>query len=195
MAEDKRVSAAAAADFVGTPDAQQLLQRAWKLGLFRLQGVRPGDRGPVEIPATAGGRIDFVASAVGHGALFTTYRNVTLAWADVKRLAQADFERELRKASTPASPPTEQAPQSASSADILEAEAGPLVQAVELELRRHFPEGRPRGLTREKLMLFVHKKSGGKIDVFSLATLDRARELVWPRAKRSRAPKAAKPPR
>jgi hypothetical protein len=195
MAEDQRVSAAAAADFVGTPDAPQLLQRAWKLGLFRLQGMRPGDSGPVEIPATEGGRVDFVSSAVGHGALFTTYRNVTVAWADVERLAQADFERELRKASTPASPPTEQAPQSASSADILEAQAGPLVQEVALELLRHFPEGRPRGLTRDKLMQCVHKKSGGKIGVFSPATLDRALLLAWPRAKRSRAPKAAKPPR
>jgi hypothetical protein len=140
MAEDKRVSAAAAADFVGTPDAPQLLQRAWKLGLFRLQGVRPGDSGPVEIPATEGGRIDFVASAVGHGALFTTYRNVTLAWADVERLAQADFERELRKASTPASPPTEQAPQSTSSAanvrNLSSAEFGRAGGKKSAEIRR-----------------------------------------------------------
>jgi hypothetical protein len=68
------------------------------------------------------------------------------------------------------------------------------VKEVALALRRLF-EGRPRGRTRDKLMQYVHEQSGGKIDVFSPATLDRALELVWPRAKRSRALKAAKSPR
>jgi hypothetical protein len=118
-----------------------------------------------------------------------------MKWVDAKRLAQVDVERLAQEARFAASLPTEQVPQSASNADILEAEAGPLVKAVASELRRHFPEGRPRGLTRDKLMQCVHKKSGGKIAVFSPATLDRAVALAWPRAKRSRAPKAAKPTR
>ena len=59
-----------------------------------------------------------VSFAVVIGALFTTYQSVTMAWADVERLAQvqADAERQLREAETPGSPPLKQAPQSASSA-------------------------------------------------------------------------------
>lgn len=205
MAKDQRVSVAAAADFFGTPDARRLIQRLWREGAFRLQGVRPGESEPVEIPFNEGGRVDCKKSRIVIGRLCTTYLNVTMKWPDVERLAQADVRRlaqaeverlalEATQSATSAAPP-KQAPQGASNADILEAEAGPLVKAVALELRRHFPEGRPRGLTRDKLMQGVHKKSGGKIDVFSPATLDRALALAWPRAKPSRAQKAAKPPR
>jgi hypothetical protein len=111
--------------------------------------------------------------------------------------AGADVKRSAEDAETP-SPPPEKAPQGALDADILdilEAECGPLVTEVAVALRRHFPEGRPRGWKRDKLMHYVHEKSEGKIDIFSPATLDRAFELAWPRAKRSRASKAAKPPR
>ena len=140
MAKDQRVSVADAADFFGTPDARRLIQRLWREGAFRLHGVRPGESEPVEIPAKEGGRIDFVASAVGYGALFTTYRNVTLAWADVERLAQADFERELREASGPASPSSQQAPQSTSSAatarNLSSAEFGRAGGKKSAEIRR-----------------------------------------------------------
>jgi hypothetical protein len=204
MAEDKWISVADAADFLGTSDATELIQRYWKLGTVRLYGVRPGESEPVGIPAGEAGTIDCIESRVGAGELFTTYHSVTIAWDDVERLAQADVERLLREAgqNPQAAEPLAQAAQTppsaregASNTDILEAKEGPLVKAVALALRRHFPEGRPHGLIRDKLAQYVHKNSGGKIDLFSPATLDRALALAWPRAKRSRAPKAAKPPR
>ena len=150
MAEDKRISVADAADFIGTSDARRLIQRAWKLGAIRLHGVRPGESEPVEIPFNEGGRVDCKKSRIVIGGLCTTYLSVTMKWPDVERLAQADVRRlaqaeverlarEASDAATSAAPP-KQAPQGASNADILEAEAGPLVKAVALELRRHFPE-------------------------------------------------------
>jgi hypothetical protein len=196
MAHDKRISVADAAGFIGTPDAPGIIEQARKRGVVRLRGVPAGKTKAVEISPSERGEIDCSASRIGVGTLLTTYRSVTIAWADVKRLAQADVERlarEAREAATSAAPAKE-APQGASNSDILGAEAGPLVKAVALELRRHFPESRPSGFTRDKLMHYVHEKSEGKIDIFSPATLDRAIELAWPRAKRSRAPKALKQP-
>jgi hypothetical protein len=189
MGADNRVLVKDAADFIGR-GAPRLINRAWKLGAIRFQGLPPGEPEPVEIPPGEGGKIDCVASRVGEGTLLTTYRSVTIAWDDVKRLAQADVERLAKEAQTPPAPP----PKQARNRPLIAAEAGPLVKAVALELRRHFPEDRPRGLTRDKLMLYVYAQAGGKIDVFSPATLDRAIALAWPGSKPARV-KAAKPPR
>jgi hypothetical protein len=201
MADDKWILLAEAADFLGTPDAERILNLAWKLRKqcgFRFRGVCRGESEPVEIPFSEDAQIDCAGSCVGEGTLLTKYRRVQIAWVDVKRLAQADVNRLAQEAKETAALdalPTERAPQGASDADILEAKAGPLVEEVAIALRRHFPEGPPRGWTRDRLMHYVHEKSEKKIEVFSPATLDRARALAWPRAKRSHAPEAAKPPR
>ena len=76
----------------------------------------------------------------------------------------------------------EQALEGDPNADILEAEEGALVKTVALELRRHFSNGRPRGMKRKDVVLYVHKESGRTISMFSLATLDRAALLAWPKA-------------
>jgi hypothetical protein len=196
---DERISIADAADFLGTPDAERILNLAWKLRKqcgFRFRGERRGESEPVEIPFSEDGQIDCAGSCIGEGTLLTTYRTVSIAWVDVKRLAQADVNRLAQEAKETAALdalPMERASQGALDADILEAKAGPLVEEVALALRHEFGERRPRGLIREKLMLWVHQKSEGRIDVFSPATLDRAVALAWPRPKRSGAPKA-KPP-
>jgi hypothetical protein len=188
MADDRWLLLAEAAGFIGK-HGDRFIRRARRLKLIPLRGVRAGESEPVEIPFSESGPIDCESSRIGDG-MSTLWREVMMRWEDAKLLTQIDVNRLLQKAQPPPS-----ARKRTSNADILEAEAGPLVKAVALELRRHFPEGRPRGLTRDKLMQCVHKKSGGKIAVFSPATLDRAVALAWPRAKRSRAPKAAKPPR
>ena len=114
-----------------------------------------------------------------------------MRWEDAKQVAQLDVNRLLQKAQTPPS-----SRDGASNADILEAEAGPLVKAVALVLRRIFHEGRPRGLTRNKIMLRVCKEAGER-DRLVLAVYagSCAVALAWPRPKRSRVPKAAKQPR
>jgi hypothetical protein len=85
---------------------------------------------------------------------------------------------------TKVEPDGEQALEGDPNADILEAKEGKLVKAVALELRRHFPESRPRAMKRKDLVQYVYKESGGKISMFSLATLDRATLLAWPEAGR-----------
>jgi hypothetical protein len=40
--DNKWISIADATDFLGTPDAAGLIERAWKLRTIRLRGVRPG---------------------------------------------------------------------------------------------------------------------------------------------------------
>ncbi len=191
MAENQWISVAYAADIVATSDARKPIQRAWKLGAIRLRGLRPGESEPVEIPFNEGGRVDCKKSRIVIGRLCRPHESVTMRWADVERLAQADFERELLKASSPASPPTEQAPQGASNADISDAEAGPLLRAVASELLRLFPKGRP-ALRNDECMERVKKEAVGTLGVFSLRTLERAKALAWPRPKRQRAPKAGK---
>jgi hypothetical protein len=192
MADDKWISVADAADFIGTPDAARLINLAWKSRTYRLRGVRPGESEPVEIPLNERGRIDCVTSRVVVGRLLTAYHSVTMKWADVKRLTQADVRRltqEARGAAASATPPPNEAPQAASNADIFEAEAGPLVRALALELRRLFPKGRP-ALRNGELMERVEKEAGDQLGVFSPRTLERAIALAWPRAKRQRALKA-----
>jgi hypothetical protein len=39
-------------------------------------------------------------------------------------------------------------------------------------------------MKRKDVILYVYKESGGKISMFSLATLDRAALLAWPKAGR-----------
>jgi hypothetical protein len=190
MGKDKRVSVADATDFLGTPDAAGLIERARKLGTARLRGVRPGETRPVEIPAGESGKLDCVASCIGDG-LFTTYERVTIAWADVEQLAQADVKRLVQEASTRASAPPKQAPQGASNAAILEAKAGRLVKAVALELRRQYPNGRPARRVSQ-LLEDVKEKAGKRLGVFEKRTVERAIPLAWPRAEGHRAPKAAK---
>ena len=190
MGKDKRVSVADATDFLGTPDAAGLIERARKLGTARLRGVRPGETRPVEIPADESGKLDCVASCMVDG-LFTTYERVTIAWADVEQLAQADVKRLVQEASTPASPPRKQAPPGASNADILEAEGGRLMKTVAVELRRQYPDGRPARRVSQ-LLDDVKEKAGKRLGVFEKRTLERAMLLAWPRAEGSRTPKAGK---
>jgi hypothetical protein len=98
MAGDKRILVADAADFIGTPDAPRVIELAWKLRKqfgFRFFGVRAGESEPIEIPFNEDGKIDCEASRIGEGALFATYRSVTIVWEDCKRLAQADVQRLL----------------------------------------------------------------------------------------------------
>ena len=173
MAEDRRISVADAARFLGTPDACRLIKWAWRRGAIRLFGIRPGENQPIVIPANEG-RIDFATSRVVTGP-FTWFQSVTMAWSDVKLLAQADVDRQARETRTV----TKQTQ----------------VSMWAAELRRQFPEGPPAGWTRTKLEREVRKKSGGKLEMISLATLDRARKEAWPRAKSERASKASKPPR
>jgi hypothetical protein len=188
MSEDRWLLLAEAAGFIGKR-GDRLIRNARRLKLIPLRGVRAGESGPpVEIPFSETGAIDCESSRIGDGTS-TLWGGVMMRWEHVKRLAQVDVSRLLEKAKTPPS-----AREGASNVDILEAEAGQLVKAVALELRRHFPKAQP-AWTRDKLMQHVHKKSEGAIDVFSPATLDRAIALAWPRAKRQRAPKVAKPPR
>jgi hypothetical protein len=187
MADDRWQLLAEAAGFIGK-HGDRFIRQARRLKLIPLRGVRVGESEPVEIPFSEIGPIDCESSRIGDG-LLTLWRDVTMRWDDVKRLAQVDVERLLQK--------TQKLPSArdgASNADILEAEDGPLVKEVALQLRRLFPEGRPRGMTREQIMLHVCKVLRKRTDWFSPATLDRAIALAWPRAKRSRAPKAAKPP-
>jgi hypothetical protein len=180
MAEEKWISVADATDFIGTPDAPELIQRAWKLRIIRLRGVRPGESEPVEIPFSEDGTVDCDDSHIAIGTLLTTYHSVTVKWADVERLAQVDFDRRAKEAGRPASPPPEQTPQSASnSADIAAAKAGPKTKAVALELRRLFPESRPP-LQINELMRRVDQEAGEKLGLFSARTLRRAIRLAWP---------------
>jgi hypothetical protein len=187
MADDRWLLLAEAAGFIGK-HGDRFIRRVRRLKLIPLRGVPAGESEPVEIPFSEIGPIDCESSRIGDS-MFTLWRDVMMRWEDVKRLAQVDVNRLLQKAQTLPS-----AQEGASNTDILEARAGPLVTEVAVALRRHFPEGRQRGWTRDKLMHYVHEKSEGQIDIFSPATLDRAIELAWPRAKRSRAPKALKQP-
>jgi hypothetical protein len=188
MADDRWLLLAEAAGFIGK-HGERLIRRARRLKLIPLRGVRAGESEPVEIPFSETGPIDCEGSRIGDG-LLTLWRDVMMRWEDAKQVAQLDVNRLLQKAQTPPS-----SRDGASNADILEAEAGPLVKAVALVLRRIFHEGRPRGLTRNKIMLRVCKEAGERTDWFSPSTLDRAVALAWPRPKRSRVPKAAKQPR
>jgi hypothetical protein len=142
--------------------------------------VRPGEIGSVEIPANETGKLDCVASLIGDR-LFTAYQAVTIAWGDVEWLAQADVSRAAQDSSTHASPPQNQAPRSASNADIFEARVGRLVKAVALELRRHYPDGRPAPKVSQ-LMKDVKEKAGKRLGVFEKRTLERAIALAWPSA-------------
>jgi hypothetical protein len=193
MAADHRISVAEAADFIGTPDAPRLIQLAWKLKIIRLRGVRPGESDPVEIPFSENGTVDCDASRIGEGALLTTYRNVTIAWADVRRLTQIDVKRLAKQAGTPASSPPAQISQSGPNSDITAAKAGPKAKAVALELRRLYPQGRPP-LQINELMRQVQKEAGDRLGVFRRRTFERANALAWPLAKRQRGPKASKAP-
>jgi hypothetical protein len=193
MAADHRISVAGAADFIGTPDAPRLIQLARKLKIIRLRGVRPDESDPVEIPFNENGTVDCDASRVGEGGLLATYRNVTIAWADVRRLTQIDVKRLAKQAATPASPPPAQMSQSAPNSDIAAAKAGPKAKAVALELRRLYPQGRPP-LQINELMRQVQKEAGDRLGVFRRRTFERANALAWPLAKRQRGPKASKAP-
>jgi hypothetical protein len=192
MSQDKRILVADAAHFIGKSNAKRLINQAWKRRFITLCGVPEDESEPVEIPFNEGGRVDCKKSRIVIGRLASTHHSVTIAWADVERLAQAEVEwlvREAIEAATPA--PPEQPPQSGSNADILEAEGGQFVKDVAVELRRLSPKGPPpgppRGPTREQLMRKVSKASG--IPMFGLSTLDRARKLAWPRAKATQPPR------
>jgi hypothetical protein len=166
MAQDRWISLADAADFIGTPDAPRLIQLAWKRGAIRLRGVRAGESEPVEIPWSEDGTVDCDASRIGAGGLLSTYHSVTVKWADVKRLANFDARRLAKAAGTPASPPPVQTPQSvSSSADIEAAEAGPKTKAVAVELRRQFGQNRPP-LPINELKERVVQGAGNKLGVW-----------------------------
>jgi hypothetical protein len=196
MSHDVWVSVADAADIIGTPDAPQVINLVRKRRVIPLCGVRAGESEPMEIPFGETGAIDCENSWIGDG-MFMLWHHVVMQWADVKRLAQADVDRLLKQGAetseqvsqsaetqdAPQSAETEQAPQRASTpADVLAAKAGPLVKAVALVLIRIFPNGRPLGSKREQILLRVCEAAGERTDWVSLATLDRAVPLAWPRA-------------
>jgi hypothetical protein len=108
------ISVVDAAHFIGKSGVKRLINQAWKRRFIRLRGVRPGESEAVEIPFNEGGRVDCKKSRIVIGRLCTTHLSVTMMWPDVERLAHADFERQLREAETPGSPPLKQAPESAS---------------------------------------------------------------------------------
>jgi hypothetical protein len=66
MAEDRWISVADAARFLGTTYACRLIKWAWRQGVIQLFGIRPGENEPVAIPAKEG-RIDFAASRIVTG--------------------------------------------------------------------------------------------------------------------------------
>jgi hypothetical protein len=68
------------------------------------------------------------------------------------------------------------------------------VKAVALELRRHYPDGRPAPKVSQ-LMKDVKEKAGKRLGVFEKRTLERAIALAWPSANGRPAPKATKAPR
>jgi hypothetical protein len=104
MAGDQWLLLVAAADFIGTPDAQRIVNLAWILRKqhgFRFSGVRVGESEPAEIPFSEIGPIDCESSRIGDG-MSATWRDVMMRWEDVKRLAQADVQRLLaQEAETP----------------------------------------------------------------------------------------------
>src|SRR6516225_8836677 len=90
MTGDRWISVSGAADFIETEDAEQLINQAWKRGAIRLQGVRPGESAPVEIPPSEEGAIDCTQSRlVVAGGLFATYDSVSAEWDGVLRLVDA----------------------------------------------------------------------------------------------------------
>jgi hypothetical protein len=115
MARDE-IFVADAARFIGKSGAKRLINQAWKRGTVPLRGVRPGESEPVEIPFNEGGRVDCKKSRIVIGRLCTTHLSVTIKWPDVERLAQADFDRQWRKAEQSGSPTSEQGPQIAGGA-------------------------------------------------------------------------------
>jgi hypothetical protein len=118
MAGDKWILIRDATDFIGKKrGACRLINREYKLGTIQLQGIRPGEREPVEIPSNEGGRLDCVGSRLVLGRLLTLYESVIIKWDDVKRLTQTDVDEQTRVArneAAAAAPPPKQAPQNAS---------------------------------------------------------------------------------
>jgi hypothetical protein len=204
---------AAAARF-GPRDAAQRLQRAWLEGTLRVRGVPsiiPETREVVEISASEADRLtlDCPSSRIvrlssrGRRKLMY-YHSVEVRTAGDERLAQQgggshavaplaeqapvppDQGLPVEQARPPLeqTPSLEHAPQGNPEPDILEAKAGELVKEVALRLRRLYPPGRPRGVSREDLVRRVCKAggegAGGKLEPFSFSTLKRAMRLAWP---------------
>ena len=196
MVEDRRISVASAAEFIGA-NGCRLINWAWRQGAVLPFGVRPGENEPVEIPASERGRIDCATSRVVSG-LFTWFQNVTLRWSEVERLAhvdvellaqtdiellaqRADDERLAREAGTVASPP----PRQDANTLVAEAEASPLVRALAAQLQNRWPEGRPNKDVDEILtdLREYLRESTPNFSVFQKRTLERAIRIVWPRPK------------
>jgi hypothetical protein len=120
MPEDERLWLTLAERRIGAPDAERRLQRAWREGTLQLHGVRstiPETHEFVEIPAYETGRLwlDCRHNRLLRGSRkrhATAYDRVQVRRADVERLAQEASGTHA----TAASPPLEQAPQSAASA-------------------------------------------------------------------------------
>jgi hypothetical protein len=203
MVEDRRISVASAAEFIGA-NGCRLINWAWRQGAVLPFGVRPGEHEPVEISASERSRIDCATSRVVSG-LFTWFQNVTLRWSEVKRLAQVDVEllgqtdiellwqaadeRLAREAGTVASPP----PRQDANASVAEAEASALVRALAAQLRNRWSKGRPNKDVDEILtdLREYLRESDPNFGVFEKRTLERAIRIVWPRPKTRR--RLAKP--
>jgi hypothetical protein len=200
MEEDKRISVEDAADIIGTPDAEQLINWAWKQGTARLRGG-PATGGPsVEIPSNEGGKVDCANSRIGAGELFTAYRNVTIPWDDVVRLTQVDVDRLLRWAERATAPQPKQALQSSthpanrSSGQTEREKSVTLAEEVASELDRLYPAGRP-AKRRTELLREVRQAAGEKLGIFEMTTLDRAMRLLGWTTRRPKGAKARQPSR
>jgi hypothetical protein len=180
MAQDKRILVAGAADILGKPRGKRLINQAWKQGFITLRGVRPGESEPVEIPSNEGGRVDCKKSLIVIGRLATTHHSVTMAWADVERLARADVDWLLREAASPA-PKDEGNPAAAQEAGGNQATLPLIVgtgkaATIARWLRHIYPTGRT-GKSLDEM----------ETDVRDTASKDPAKDLAGSRGRRSNA--------
>ena len=92
-----RITVAEAAEYIGAPDAEQLISLARRRDQSGFRACLSAKATLSEISPDDGGNIDFADSSAGAGMLFTTYRHVTIAWSDVKRLARPSAEERIAR--------------------------------------------------------------------------------------------------
>jgi hypothetical protein len=111
MPEDEWTPLSLAPRFIGTPDAEQRLERAWKERTIRARGIRSGKAEPVELPAYEPG--DIVRINCRHSRLFSGPRNRWVPAYENIEIRKADLERLAREAKGAPASALNQAPQSA----------------------------------------------------------------------------------
>jgi hypothetical protein len=111
MPKDEWTPLALAPRFIGTPDAEQRLARAWMERTIRVRGRRPGKAEFVELPAYEPG--DIVRIDCRHSRFFSGPRNRWVPSYENIEVKKADLERLAREAKGVTAPAPNQAPQSA----------------------------------------------------------------------------------